>query len=369
MELKVIDFIKRHKDWEWLLSKQPYCLKISHDEGLVMLKYDMLNSDMSNEIVQECRGIILQDKTWKIISVKFWKFWNYNEPLNHTQIDWNNCEVQTKVDGSLIGLVYYKDKWLVSTNGTIDAFKANINNGITGLISPYKTFGELFAYVRKEKGLDYDKLNKNYCYMFELVSPYNKQVVNYKKPDIYHIGTRDMTTLQELDIDIGIQKPKRYPLKTLEQCIEVANTFKGEQEGFVVVDKNWNRIKIKSPYYFVASKIRNNGNISYKALVELIKKGDTQEFLSYFPEFSKVVLDIQIKVNQILGQIEWNQKRLNLMSFDTKKEFAEMVLKMNYNDYYFQWYNNKQLKPEKWFWKLSTPRLIEILNLKERNND
>ena len=151
--------------------------------------------------------------------------------------------------------------------------------------------------------------------------------------------------------------------------LEVANTFKGEQEGFVVVDKNWNRIKIKSPYYFGASKIRNNGNIGYKALVELIKKGDIQEFLSYFPEFSKVILNIQIKINQILGQIEWNQKCLNLMSFNTKKEFAEMVLKMDYNDYYFQWYNNKQLKPEEWFWKLSTSRLIKILGLKEMEND
>ena len=47
--LKVLELIKAHKDWEILLSQEPYCIKVSRDEmfgkRLVMLKYNQIDSD------------------------------------------------------------------------------------------------------------------------------------------------------------------------------------------------------------------------------------------------------------------------------------------------------------------------------------
>ena len=71
-------FIEQHLDWEKLLSEKPYALVISRDEmlgkKLVMFKYNMVDSDMSLKLVQECRGLILDEDTLELISVPFFKF-------------------------------------------------------------------------------------------------------------------------------------------------------------------------------------------------------------------------------------------------------------------------------------------------------
>ena len=80
MKLKLIDFIKEHSNWEALLSQAPYCLKISRDQkfgrNLIMFKYSQEDSDFSNDIVKECRGIILDEDTFEIISYSYNKFFN-----------------------------------------------------------------------------------------------------------------------------------------------------------------------------------------------------------------------------------------------------------------------------------------------------
>lgn len=77
MKLKLIDFIKEHADWEVLLSQAPYFLKISRDQkfgrNLIMFKYSQEDSDLSNDIVKECRGIILDEDTFEPISVPYFK--------------------------------------------------------------------------------------------------------------------------------------------------------------------------------------------------------------------------------------------------------------------------------------------------------
>ena len=63
--LKVLEFIKAHKNWEELLSQAPYYIKVYRDvmfdHNLVMLKYNQLDSDFNEEIVRECRGLILDE--------------------------------------------------------------------------------------------------------------------------------------------------------------------------------------------------------------------------------------------------------------------------------------------------------------------
>ena len=58
--LKLIEFINTHSNWEELLTKKPYNLKITRDGDNVIFKYNQIASDFSNEIVKESRGIILQ---------------------------------------------------------------------------------------------------------------------------------------------------------------------------------------------------------------------------------------------------------------------------------------------------------------------
>lgn len=100
--LKVQEFIRCNSDWECLLSSEPYCISISEDtvngRDLVLLKYDQLNSDLGNEIVQECRGLILDAHTFEVVCYPFNKFFNYGES-HAADIDWRTAYVTEKLDG------------------------------------------------------------------------------------------------------------------------------------------------------------------------------------------------------------------------------------------------------------------------------
>lgn len=63
---------------EFLLSggtlaqlEEQYSIKIREHSflGVVCLNYDQINSPLGEEIVQECRALILEVGTWKIITL------------------------------------------------------------------------------------------------------------------------------------------------------------------------------------------------------------------------------------------------------------------------------------------------------------
>ena len=297
MELKVVEFIKKTPNWREVLTQPPYCLQIKEAEDLILLKYDQIESDFNNEIVRECRGLIL-DKHFNPVCVPFFKFGNYGESYV-PNMDWDSIKVQEKVDGSLIKVWNYKGEWKISTNGSINAYNSELNLVDSLKINcPFQTFGELFDEAKKHCGLDFNTLNPEYTYMFELVGPFNKVVVSYDNIEIYHIGTRNNITLEEVNVDIGVKKPKLYPLTNLEECLEATQKMSYNEEGFVAVDKNWNRVKIKSPAYITAHHLRSNGIASISKILEILEQGESEEFLTYFPEYQQAFDDVkQMKEN------------------------------------------------------------------------
>lgn len=134
--MELINFIKENKNWEEVLKSAPYNISINRDDGYIIFKYNQLTSDFNNLIVRECRGLILRESDYSIVCHPFDKFGNAGESYC-PDIDWESASVQQKVDGSLMK-VWFDKGWHISTNGTIDAFKAELNS------LKYKSFGELF---------------------------------------------------------------------------------------------------------------------------------------------------------------------------------------------------------------------------------
>ena len=127
--------------------------------------------------------------------------------------------------------------------------------------------------------LDLHNLSINNTYMFELVSPYNQVVIKYNNIDIYHLSTRNNITLQEQVDNIGIKHPQEYSLHSLNDCIKFVKTFKGH-EGFVVVDNNWNRIKVKNPAYVAMHHTINYHTLTLERIIDIQESGDEDEFLN-----------------------------------------------------------------------------------------
>lgn len=355
MQLALIQFIQKHNNWEEILTEKPYYLKINRDNGFILFKYDQIKSDFSLDIVKESRGIILNEDTLEVVCYPFIKFFNIDEPYAD-KIDWNTSQVQEKIDGSLIKL-WYKNGWKVSTNNTINAFKCELSNN-TG---EHKTFGGLFKSLLGEDIL-YD-LNLNYTYMFELVSPYNKVVISYPEPDIYHIATRDNITGKEINCNIGIKKPKIYSLKTEKEIRNAAENLPFNEEGYVVVDKDYNRVKVKSPAYVNAHRLVNNHMVNNEKVLDLIRRNEQDEFLSYFPEYKK---DFE-RINKLYNIFKTYMYRAEIrikrrIKNEPDKKLFALWLKNKLPDYMtmgFMLRDNKISKYEEYLDGLTSSKIIE----------
>ena len=318
-KLNLVEFLSNNKDcYREILEEEPYNLKVRENEGLVLFGYGY-EADFSLDIVRESRGVILEKNTWDIVCYPFKKFFNYGEPLA-ADIDWNTAEVYEKLDGSMIKVYNYKNDWFVGTMNTIDARNAPIINQKD---CPFDNFYELFMRAKDNSGLEFDSLDENCTYLFELVSPYNKIVIDYDDTEIYHLSTRDNESLEEIDQDIGVQKPKTYNFSSIDNVLESAEDLPASREGYVVVDGNYNRVKIKSPKY-VALHNMVSGEISDRRILEMIMDGEDGEFLNYFPEYKERVKDIKEKYEKLLGIVEDDLKVADkrIDSADSRKEYA-----------------------------------------------
>ena len=250
----IVNYIKSHPK-TWIEDFDNIDIKVHYDGSLAIFNYG-IGCDFSNSIVQEARGIIIDMTTYNIVCWPFRKFGNYIESYAD-EIDWDSAQVQEKVDGSIMKLYWYNGEWRWATNGVINAANAGVSN--TNM-----SFLDLVHKAVNYKDIPFDRLFKDVTYIFELVSPFNKIVIDYSKPMLYHIGSRNNETGQEFDFAIGIQKPALYPIHTFEDALVAAEKLNVvdkdvEHEGFVVVDKNWHRVKIKSPAYLAMHHAWNNG--------------------------------------------------------------------------------------------------------------
>lgn len=312
--LKVLEYIKTTKNWRRRLSEKPYFLDIKENEDYILLKYkvpydvELRLNYFDNEIVRECRGLIIRKEGLKPVCVPFFKFGNYGESYV-PNIDWDSARIQEKLDGSIIKLWYDSNEWRISTNGMINAFEADLGTSVV-----YNSYGDLFIKACEKNGLDFNTLDINNTYMFELVSPFNMQVVDYGSIDIYLIGIRNNNTMEEIsisDIEINVKKPYEYKVKKdLNSLIEIANKFGTDKEGFVVVDKNFNRVKIKGDAYVKAHYLNNNNAISDKKILELVLQGEIDEFITYLPQYLDRVVLVQDAINEILEDMDYEYREM-----------------------------------------------------------
>lgn len=301
---KICRFINEHPDWREILQND-YGITIKEEAPYAIFTYG-IGSDFSNEVVQEARGIIVNVETLEVACFPFRKFGNHNESYAD-KIDWNTARVQDKIDGSIMKLWHDGADWVFSTNGMIHAKKA-IANAMTN-----ETFADIVKKADNYKDIEMDKLDKDCTYLFELVSPETQIVVRYDKPHLYHIGTRNNKSGMEFIADVGIEKPKEYPLRSLDDCLKAAALLNqsedGEvhgikKEGFVVVDGSWNRIKVKSPDYLMMHHMASTSNFSKERIVGLLrnKEMNVADISREFPDFAHYFKYYDFKVAELMYQ-------------------------------------------------------------------
>ena len=247
--LNIQKFCAENENWRELLKKAPYFLKIQESEepgweNLVLFKYDQIHSDFSEPICRECRGLILEKGTWKVVRAAFWKFFNLGES-NADEIDWDSATATSKEDGSLISLYNYDGVWRVASNGNMCADWAPLDNG------GYKTFKDLFKAALEKYNVNVESLDPRYTYTFEICSPFNMIVCKYDEIQLFLTCVRNNETLEEVDVEIeGVPRPQFYALNSREEYEALVENLGENREGIVVKDKFNRRVKMKTLLYF-----------------------------------------------------------------------------------------------------------------------
>ena len=263
---KIIELIKSDPGWKETIENLG--IKYKQDGDLAIFNYG-ISCDFTNPIVQEARGIIIDIKNLRVVCWPYRKFGNAHEPYADT-INWDSCRVEDKIDGSIVKLYHWNGKWKWATNSCIDALYAPVTNDKMNFLGVIQSAVNYSA-------IPFDELDQNLTYIFELVSPETQVVIRYPQTKLFHIGTRNNVTGEEYRISIGIEQPKTYPLHTLDDCIEAAKNLNAgnmdvKKEGFVVVDNEWHRIKVKSPEYLMAHRLWSNGNVSKDRIIQILKE-------------------------------------------------------------------------------------------------
>lgn len=297
--------------------EQRYAIKAKRHAlypNLVMFKYNMIDSPMGNKLVQEARGIILDEKAnWGVVAFPFTKFFNEGEG-HAAPIDWSTAKVQEKLDGSLMIMYHYDGQWHIASSGTPDAC-----GQVNGL--PI-TFADLFWETWSAERYELPEHYENFTFMFELMTPYNRVVVPHKDASIALIGVRHRGTEDEKDVQafIGLdwQTVKEFPLNSLEAVCNSFEHFDGiDQEGYVVVDGSFNRVKIKHPGYVAIHHLKGDDGPSLKKMLSIVRSGESSEVLTYFPEWKPIYDETNAKYVKAFNQIssEFHQATLDTSNY------------------------------------------------------
>ena len=272
MESRILYFIKHNPDsWEKELNDRH--IRTSHTGNLVCFKYGV-EADFSDPLVCEARGIIIDINHQMVVCRPFDKFFNVQEQYA-ADIDWSTAKVLEKIDGSLIKLYWYNGKWVFATSSTCDAREAQVA-GYNDI-----TYQDVIARADNYGKIPFDDLYKGRTYLFELVSPLTQVVIKYDRTALYYLTARDNTTGEEEEeyrFD-DFKKPKSFPLKTIDECLKAAMELNKDskedvsEEGFVVVDRNHNRIKIKSPAYIAMHRAVTNKVFTARRMIDFFLQG------------------------------------------------------------------------------------------------
>lgn len=312
---------------EWLqmghsLEELESEFKIKHKRhgkfpNLVQLKYSQIESDFNNALVRQCRGIILDEAdNWKIVAWPFDKFGNYGEGYA-ADLDWDSARIQEKLDGSLIIMYYYDNEWHVATSGMPDA--AGQVNGFDA------TFNDLFWTTFAANRLTVPlPMQRNLTFMFELTSPMNRVVVRHSKSTLTLIGVRDRNSGQEHLASEFLMYPvvREFGLKGIWRIDDIKESFgvldPTSIEGYVVLDKDFNRLKVKHPGYVILHHLRDN--LTPKGILGVVITGEVDEVIANFPEWKQAFEVVKARYEGLCIALETEWKALK--DIEPRKDFA-----------------------------------------------
>jgi RNA ligase len=260
-----------------------------------------------DEYTERCRGLIV-DKNGHILNNPFRKFFNLGEK-EYTKIEnlpFEIPKITEKIDG-MLGILYEEGgKVAISTRGSFD--------------SPFAIWATNWI---RTKGYSLGDFKNEYTYLFDIIYPDNKIIVDYKdRAELVLLAVRNNFSEEELDHikeaqRLGFSYANEYHFDKIEDAVKYLENLKGSEfEGFVIKFSNGLRIKIKSADYKRLHKL-SSGVSAGDIWRSLRDTGSVESIIENVPdEFMQWVKNIEMKMK--VSKMEIMTKAMNI-TLDAKK--------------------------------------------------
>lgn len=294
-----------------------------------------------NDVTLNCRGLIL-DAEMNIIARPWKKFFNFGErPLEFNTND--PVEVTDKKDGSL-GILYKSPitgSYAIATRGSFMSDQA---------IHATKVFNDKYSHI-------VDPI-KGYTYLFEIVYPENRIVLDYGSLDDliilgavhnergWYSGPNEATAL----LNWPGPETEVFPYQSLNECFGVHRV---NAEGLVIRAGN-RQVKMKQADYVALHKIVTG--LNERRVWELMKEGQTVEQIcevlpDEFHQWVKEVHDDLTEQFRVIYHGTFNEyiDIKNILNGDmVRKHFAQYAVKTKYPSILFNYLDNRSVSDTIW---------------------
>jgi RNA ligase len=328
-----------------------YVRKQNHpDADLTILNYTNKTQfdGMWNDITEQTRGLVVNSVTNEVVARPFRKFHNWSQfPLDQQARLMNeSVEVSIKWDGSLgVGYGLNTGEFRIATRGSFTSPQAL--HATEFVQQHYPQFEPILGLT----------------YLFEIIYPGNRIVVDYKDMDqvvlLAVIDTETGRTLTPGPYDWP--GPWNEPIRTFKTLSEVlAAPQSANEEGFVVrFPEHDLRVKFKFDEYVRLHRILTN--VSTISVWDALANGTGIEtFIDHVPDEFYTWVHKQVhrlesdykRVEDVArDDYEWVLRRVRRPEWDAKKarkEFALLANETDYPDLLFGLYDGKDIAPRIW---------------------
>ena len=212
---------------------------------------------------------------------------------------YEECFIQHFPEGTMINVFFdkYIDDWQISTRSSIGA-KCNFN------MDSNITYRYMFLDAMNHIGLEFEDLNKDYCYSFVLQHPKNRIVVPISDPALiltnkykisnneiynknYFITLPKFATLQMYNInDKKFKESVKYTGDNWRQLSEhfFSNNLPYQFQGVVIWNNKGERTKIRNSNYETIKHLKGNSPKLQYHYYHLRQTGNVGDYLKYYPE-------------------------------------------------------------------------------------
>ena len=310
--MNFLETLNKYYDEGWLI-KQSHPTK-----DLTIWNYSRQTQweDHWDEITLMCRGLVTNSKG-DIVSRCFKKFFNWEQLLSvGYSIPNEPFELFEKMDGQLGLLFWYEDEWIFASRGS---------------------FTSMYAERAKQllKGFEYEKFDKDYTYIFEIIFKEGRIVCKYDFEGLVLLGRIEITSGIEQPVhgvgfeELGCTVVKKYDGVTDFETLKAG--ISADAEGYVIKFRSHFRMKIKGEEYCRLHSIITK--ISSRDIWKYLKDDlPMDELLEHVPdEFDAWVHDQIDTMTKLYKMIEGRVRHtyvseIQSQGYKTRKDLAMKIM-------------------------------------------